>query len=96
MPGFFGDDADRQPEFFFGPGIAVLNENVPALQMAQHLVQQALEVFFRNGNVDVAPPDIVLGGVFLDDEAVVGGSPGMRSRQCYKRAPLRQHAFAAV
>ena len=79
-----------------GARVAVLNEGVLALVMLEHLVQKAVEMGFRDRAVDVAPPDFILGGVFFDDEAVIGGTARVLARFRDDGAPGGQFAFAAA
>ena len=79
-----------------GAGVAILNEGVLAFVMLQHLGEQTVEMGLGNRPVDVAPPDILLGGGFFDDEAVVGRTPGVLPRFGDDGATGRQLAFAAA
>ncbi|HIC29472.1 MAG TPA: sigma-70 family RNA polymerase sigma factor, partial [Rhodospirillales bacterium] len=95
VPGFLGNDTDRQAVFLIGAGITVLNEHVTALQMAQHLVQHAVKIFFRDRRVDGAPPDVVLGGRLFNNETVVRRTPGIDARHRDQCPAGGQQAFVA-
>jgi len=70
VPGLLGDDADGQAVIGIGAGIAILHEHVAVLQEPLHTREQRAELIAAEGPVVLAPPDVFLGGMLLDDELV--------------------------
>ena len=77
VPGLLGDDADGQAVLGIGAGVAILHEDVAALQVALQARQQRAEVFAGEGPVVLAPPDAVFGGLLADHELVGRGARGV-------------------
>jgi hypothetical protein len=95
MPGSLIDNADRQPVFLIGSYIAVLNEDVLALQIRKEPGMKAIELLPFKRPVHLSPPDLVLAGGFFDEELVVGASSCVMPGTGNKRAQVRQEAFTA-
>ena len=57
VPGLLGDDADRQPVARVGAGVAVLHEELAALDVVEQPLVQRVEVPRLDRPVDLAPPD---------------------------------------
>ncbi len=93
VPGGLGDDPDVELVVGVGPGVTILNVNLPVLEVRQHPGIQGVELFHRKRFVHLAPPDVFLAGRFLDDEFVVGGPAGVFPGRHAHRSQVSQNAF---
>jgi len=74
VPGTYRDDPHRQPVARIGAGETVLDPDIAVLQIGLETAEHIFEGFRRNRLVDITPPDVVPGLLFLDDEFVFGGA----------------------
>ena len=72
VPRGLRDDAQRKPVLGIGTGVAVLHEDVTALEIGLETNLQQLEMLRVERPVVLAPPDPVLARGLTDDELVVG------------------------
>ena len=75
LPGGVGDDADGHAVVGVSADVAVLNEQLLALQEGLQALEQRVELVGGEGAVVIARPDLLLGGGLADD-VLVGGGPG--------------------
>ena len=92
VPGVFGDDADRQAMRRIGAGVAILDEQLAALDVGEQVAPQRLELRRIDRPVDAAPRDARGGVAGLDDELVVRRAPGMRARPARQRPAVGDQA----
>jgi hypothetical protein len=57
--------------------MAILHEQFPAFDVVEQALMQRVEVARVDRPVDLAPPDSIRARGFLDDELVVGRTPGV-------------------
>ena len=91
VPGLLRNHAHGQAKDRVGAAEAILDEQLPALEMGQHARAQGVEFFRVERPVDRTPPDIPGAGRFLDDELVVGRASRMLARFDDQR-PVRRDA----
>jgi len=94
MPGKLGDDTGRQLVLGIGATDQVLDEQVPAGRMGQHILVQDAEMLGRHGLV-VVPPDFAIGMNVADDELVLGRTPGVLAGHGAERTIGGQHGLVA-
>ena len=92
VPRVFRDDPYRHPVLGVGPGVAVLDEDPPALDVGGHPAVNRFEILSRELPVDVAPPDLVLAARLADHELVASRSTGVVSR-ANDQGASGQHGF---
>jgi hypothetical protein len=88
--------ADGEAVVGVGPAPDVLDEDVPALEVAAQARVQAVEALRVEGPVVLAPPDRVLGRGLAHDELVGGGPGGVLAGVDDERAGLGELALGAV
>jgi len=76
VPRQLGDDPARQAVGQVGAAVKILNKELLALGMGQHVGQQRVELGLRHWRVGI-PPDGVFGLGGADDKLVFGGAPGV-------------------
>ena len=86
---------DGQPVGGIGSGKAVKNEKLPTLEVGAGLSQNGVEAFRGNGDVHLAPVDILMDFGLVHHKAVVGRTTGVFAGFHHQRAALAQLAFAA-
>jgi len=96
VPGHLGNDADREAVLGVRPGEQILHEDVTALQIAGQTRQQGAELLRAEGPVVLPPPDLVLGGAFLDDELVGGGAAPVLAGIDNQRTEMADVAFGTM
>ena len=84
VPGRLGDHPNRDAIERVSPDKAVLNEEVPSLQVRQEPLVEALELLGIHGPVDGPPPNAAGAGGLADDELVVRAN-GRCSARCEQR-----------
>jgi hypothetical protein len=75
VPGRLGDDPELEAILGVGPRIAVLDEDVTALEVGLQTDLQQLEVLGVERLVVLTPPDLVLARGFADDELSLAERP---------------------
>ena len=96
MPGAFGDDSDRHLILGVGPGIAILDKNILALEISQHPEIEDFKLFRIHGHVDRTPPDLFFAGLFPNDPFIVGRAPGMVPGSHDNRSHMGDDPFPAA
>ena len=77
VPGVLGDDPHPQAVLGVGAGVAVEDEQVLVGGEGADLLEQSVELRRLDRPVDLPPPDLAAGLLFLDDELVVGRAAGV-------------------
>ena len=77
MPGAFSDDSDRNLIFGVGPGIAILDKDILALEISQHSEIEYFKFFRLHRHIDRTPPNLLLAGLFPHDPFIIGRPTGM-------------------
>ena len=95
VPGGLGDHPDGHAISGVGPGKAVLDKEVFALEIGQQPVLQRGKPLRFHGLVHRAPPDFVFTGGLPHDKLVVGGAPGMLAGAHHQRAQVGHAALPA-
>ncbi len=95
LPGGGGDDPDIHLVIPVRAGVAVLDEDLLALQVGQQPVMEMIEFFRGEGLVLPAPMDIVGAGGFLDNEFILGGAAGIGAGAHHHRPQVGDEAFLA-
>ena len=93
VPRLLRDDADGEGVLRVGPGVAVLHENIAALQVALQARQQGAEILAGDGPVVLAPPDLLLGGLLAYHELVGRGARGVFAGVHHQRSEVRETAL---
>src|SRR5579885_2024468 len=75
VPCFLSNDANRQAMVRISAGVAVLYEDISALEVTLKASQQSAEALPSEGAVVLSPPDFVLGRLLMHNK-LVGCSPG--------------------
>ena len=96
VPGGLGDDPQLQAVLGVGAGVAVLDEDVAALEVGLQPDLQQLEVLGVERLVVLAPPDLVLARRLADDELVVGRAPRVLAGPDDERAQMADGPLAAT
>ena len=95
VPGGLRDDPHREPVLGIGSGKAVEHVQLPVGQIVRDLAVHAVEGLYRHGLVDLAPPDLVMDLVVVDEEFGVRGAAGAGSRDRCERARPDKQPFLA-
>ncbi len=95
VPCIFGDDPDRDPEFWVGPGKAVLHKDILALKIGLETVVERLEPLLIKRMVLFAPPDMLFACRLLDHELVFPGQPSMMTGPDHDRPLVSNQTFPA-
>ena len=96
VPGPLGNDADGDAVALVGAGIAILDENIFALEIGEEAVLKRFKLGHFHGPVDFAPPDFVFAGGFADEELVFGEAPGVLAGADDQRPQMAEHAFVTA
>src|SRR5213594_2000631 len=94
MPPPLGDDAQRQPMRRVGPGEAVEDKHLAALEVVYHPRVQALEMRPVHRLIDLAPPDAGFARDLAHEELVRRRPPRALASKSDQCAVARQRAFA--
>ena len=95
LPGLGGDDPDGESVLGVGAGVAVLDEQVAALEVGGHPPAQAGVPLGGEGVVVATPPDVGVGVRFADHVLVVRGAAGELAGAHHDGAAVGQRGFAA-
>jgi len=95
LPGRGGNQADIHLVIPVCPGVAVLDEDLLALEIGQQPVMDEIEFFRGEGLVLPAPMDVVGTGRLLDDEFVLGGTAGVGPGAHHHRPQVGDEALAS-
>ena len=90
------DDAEGLGILGVGTGIAVEDEDLPVLQIGDHLFIQGVEDLLGGGHVHLAPGDVVVDALRVNNKLVVGGAAGVLSGGHAQRAGGAQLTLAAA
>ncbi len=80
-----------------GAGPEVLHEQLwLGGEVGAHVGEQLLVVLGREGAIHIAPPHVVLGSRFFDEELVLGGAAGVGRGDADERSAVGERAFIAA
>ena len=90
------DDAEGLGILGIGTGITVEDEDLPVLQIGHHLLIQGIKDLLGGGHIHLAPGDVVVHALGVNNKLVVGGAAGILSGGHAQRAGGAQLALAAA
>ena len=96
VPRPLGHDPDVEPVPLLGAGVAVLDVEVPLLQIRHQAGSQAVVGLLGHRLVDVAPPDLIGTARLIDDPLVVGGATGVLPGAHHHRTEVGNHRLVAA
>ena len=96
VPGGLGNHAHLAAVVGVRADVAVLDEDVAALQVGEQAAVHEVEVVLLEVVVDLAPPDLVLAGGLADDEAVLRGASGVVAGSDHQRTEMSDGPLEAA